>query len=545
MNKDVIYIDVEDDITAIIGKIKQSKHKVVALVPPKRVGVLQSAVNMRLLGRAATNGDKRLVLITNNSSLGGLAAAAKIPVARNLQSKPELAEIPALAIDDGDDVIEGEQLPVGEHAKTAPVEPKSSSLDSAIDDMEVEDELKARAVPPAAGKVAKPKAKKGAKVPNFNRFRKKLLLIAGLGLLLIGFLIWFAPRATVVITAKTTPASVNQTLTLSQGAATNFDSKQLKIEEAKKTDDLSVDFEATGKKQVGEKASGTMTVSRNRASPKASSLPAGTTFTSGDYVFESTADVSIPASGIDYENSRIDNGSAQVSVRATEIGSEYNLNARSYASSASGFSGQGSEMTGGSKKSIKVVSQSDVNQAMKALEDKLDDTMEDKLADEFSKDTTPIKETYKVIKANTKSSPAVGDEATKATLSSEVAYRMFGAAKAELDSFLDEAVESQIGDQHDQQVYENGRKDIKFSDLTESNDRVSIQLTTTGQTGPKIDEAKTKTDVAGAKYGDVQSKLESIDGVSDVDVKFWPFWVRTVPKDVKKITIQFKLQNES
>ena len=47
MNKDIIYIDVEDDITAIIGKIKASKEKIVALVPPKRIGVLQSAVNLR------------------------------------------------------------------------------------------------------------------------------------------------------------------------------------------------------------------------------------------------------------------------------------------------------------------------------------------------------------------------------------------------------------------------------------------------------------------------------------------------------------------
>ena len=49
MNKDVIYIDVEDDITAIVGKVKASKERIIALVPPKRVGVLRSAVNMRLI----------------------------------------------------------------------------------------------------------------------------------------------------------------------------------------------------------------------------------------------------------------------------------------------------------------------------------------------------------------------------------------------------------------------------------------------------------------------------------------------------------------
>src|SRR5689334_15273302 len=116
MNKDVIYIDVEDDITAIISKVKASKEKIVALVPPKRIGVLQSAVNLRLLERASKQGKKRLVLITNNHALMSLAASASIPVARNLQSKPEIAPIATAEADEDDDIIDGNELPVGEHA---------------------------------------------------------------------------------------------------------------------------------------------------------------------------------------------------------------------------------------------------------------------------------------------------------------------------------------------------------------------------------------------------------------------------------------------
>ena len=128
MNKDVIYIDVEDDITAIIGKVKDAQSKIVALVPPKRIGVLQSSVNLQLLARAATQSNKRLVLISSNSALMALAAAAKLPGANNQQSKPELAQISALDIDDGEDVIDGVQLPVGELARTAdaPAAPDAS-----------------------------------------------------------------------------------------------------------------------------------------------------------------------------------------------------------------------------------------------------------------------------------------------------------------------------------------------------------------------------------------------------------------------------------
>ena len=116
MNKDVIYIDVEDDITTIISKIKESKERIIALLPPRRIGVLQSAVNIRLLARAATSADKRIVLITNDSVLAGLAATAKIPIAKTLQSKPEIAEIPVLKVDDDNDVIDGGKLAVGDMA---------------------------------------------------------------------------------------------------------------------------------------------------------------------------------------------------------------------------------------------------------------------------------------------------------------------------------------------------------------------------------------------------------------------------------------------
>ena len=39
MNKEVIYIDSEDDITDVISKVKSAKEKIVALVPPKGIGV--------------------------------------------------------------------------------------------------------------------------------------------------------------------------------------------------------------------------------------------------------------------------------------------------------------------------------------------------------------------------------------------------------------------------------------------------------------------------------------------------------------------------
>src|SRR3990167_9554996 len=87
--KDVVYIDLDDEITSIIDKLENTKASVVALVLPKRASVLQSIVNMRLLKRASETTAKNVVLINSESAILPLAGAAGLPVAKNLQSKPD------------------------------------------------------------------------------------------------------------------------------------------------------------------------------------------------------------------------------------------------------------------------------------------------------------------------------------------------------------------------------------------------------------------------------------------------------------------------
>src|SRR5918911_5581071 len=104
-NPDTIYIDIDDEITGIIDKLKASKGKVVALVLPKRAAVFQSIVNMKLLKRAADSSKKHLVLITSEAGLLPLAGAAGVHVAKTLTSKPVIPLAPQ-AIDDGEETVE-------------------------------------------------------------------------------------------------------------------------------------------------------------------------------------------------------------------------------------------------------------------------------------------------------------------------------------------------------------------------------------------------------------------------------------------------------
>ncbi|MBC7746356.1 baseplate J/gp47 family protein, partial [Pedobacter sp.] len=323
MKKDVIYIDIEDDITSIIEKVKAAQVKIVALVPPKRIGALQSVVNLKLLQRAAQGVDKRVVLITNDPSLTNLAAGVSIPVAKNLQSKPEIAPISTLEIDD-EDIINGEELSIGEHAATAP---------GAIP---IVDEKPSAFTPTPAGPVAALAAanapKKGPKIPNFDTFRKKIFIFGGLGLALIVFLVWatvFAPRAVIAITAKTTSYDINKALTLSPTATLDADAGSLKavVKEVQKTN--SVDFTATGKKDVGEKATGTITLVNDDTDPV--SVPAGSTFTTASGR-QFTSDTSVTVQGFRRVLGVETKGTIKLAATAVAIGEEYNVGAQTLVS---------------------------------------------------------------------------------------------------------------------------------------------------------------------------------------------------------------------
>ena len=539
MNKDVIYIDVEDDITNIVSKIKDSKARIVALVPPKRVGILQSAVNMRLLNRAAENAEKRIVLITGDQALSGLAAAARIPVAKTLQSRPEIAEIPAIDVDDGDDVIDGSEIPVGELADRATPKARNKA-DDAIDAAIAEDEKPSKPVKPA-----KPAGKGKPKVPDFNVFRKKLVLIGGGIVLFVLFMvwaIWFAPHATVVITAKTTTSTVDKSVTLKQDGkvdAANNTIKSLRQEQKK---ELSVDFTPTGKKKVGEKASGTMHLVRTSVSSLTLTIPAGTSFSSGDYTFVSTEPASL--SGTSIGPGGVIQSVATVKVQATQVGSEYNLSSRSYSSNVSGFSAAGTAMSGGSSREVTVVSADDVAKAKVKLDAQKDASLQSAVKALFPSSSIVINESYQEARSNPTPSVAVDHEASGTVqLKTTVTASMQGIDRSDMKQFLEDTLKKEIGSKKNQKIYNDGSNEVKFAQYSERNNAVQVRLTANAKIGPEIDEHKVKEQVKGRNYGDVQSSLESIEGVQDVDTKFSPFWVRTVPNNDKHISIEFKLDN--
>ncbi|MDK2899212.1 MAG: hypothetical protein PWQ10_399 [Patescibacteria group bacterium] len=555
MNKDVIYIDTEDDITAIIGKIKDSKEKIVALVPPKRIGILQSAVNLRLLARTAENSKKHLVLVTNNKALIALSASALIPVAKNLQSKPEIAEIAALIVDDNEDIIDGSMLPVGDLAKAVDVPgDKESDIVKDIKSLDIDDEIP-KPVNLTPNKFKKSKAPKNdVKIPNFSRFRKKLFIGMFVGVLLIAFLVWallFAPAAKVIITAKTTMSPVSVSVKLGGTESTDISKSIIQTISKQIEKPINVEFEATGKKDVGTKATGSITI-QNCDYSEGFTLPVGTKFTNSDgYVFTNSSAVSVPgfsgaSSACTLSGST--SGKAIVQVQAMESGVAYNNSGVSYFIGSipdeSKVEASGSAMAGGTTKIATIVTADDIQKASQALVDLSTDDAKKQLISQFTNGESVIPDSFAVDMATPVSAPAIGEEATsKAKLTSKATYSMMAIAKSELQVYLKDALTKQITSDS-RRIYDDGIDKVTLSGYSRTDQVATINIATVGQIGPVIDESAIKEAVKGKRYGEAQSIVGNIEGVSDVDVKFSYFWVRTIPNNINKIDIEFKLQNE-
>lgn len=553
--RDLIYVDTDDDITSIVGKIKASKDGVVALVPPKRIGVLQSVVNLKLLQRAAKLAKKHLVIVTTDSSLVNLASGLAIPIAKNINAQAKIPE--TTDADDISDVIDGDDVFVAKSNDDLGGAVEDKEISAAVAAIETDDRIRndrdADGIPDDEQVEPKKPVKKSVKVPSINALRKKILIGGGAAVLVIGFLIWalvFAPFASIVIKAKTSIVEVEKTLSLIPSGDKDAANGLLQpvVKQQKSTD--KVEFEATGTKEVGERATGTVALcydaqpyDSQTSDPNIVSLKAGARLFADGVLFSTDGPVDIKG-GQDRSGKCV----TYYSVKATavNIGEESNVENNTQFT----VSGQSDliavakgAFTGGSKRTVKVVQQSDVDKAV----DELDETGEpDKikkgLRDQMAETTVVVDSSFTTSRGDVQLSPGIGEEVKegeKATASIETTYTMIGINKKDLGEIVDAQVAEQV-DEDKQKVYDNGLDEVKFSDFQITENGYTVTIMTEAHVGPVIDENEVKKQAKDKKSEEIKALINQIDGVADVNVTMSPFWVTSVGSE-NKIKVEFEI----
>lgn len=579
MNKEVIYLEPEDDITDILTKLQKAEQKVVALVPPKKATMLRSAVNMKLIARAAREHEKVAVLVTADPSVVKMAMAAQIPVAKNLQSRPVVPTAETIkAAEEFEQVIE-EDLSEADASATAENTPKSPKSDKKSEKSEktasktaskasdspakarseksaTDIELTDEDAPEASNepKKAQKPAQKTPKVPSLDKYRKWIIIGVTGGLALVVLLVWalvFAPAADVVVAMNTSSSNFNETISFTT------DLNQEKAEEGifyaekqSKDETYTVKVEATGEEDRGEKAKGVIRLHYTFRGVEHDQgfmikVEQGDQFNAGSLIYYATSSGHISWDGeypIQCGAEQITNGrntctmTLDINVEAAAPGEAYNVTA---GTAWNGFKGASvsnpNAFTGGTSNKVQVISQADINKAKdEELANHAEESKTNFLSELKEKDVIVIDSSYVSDVKEVKSNPEVGKEAKEAEVAVTVTYSAYTIDKTKVEQFI--KAKSNLAS--DQKIYSIGDPYLeRFTGLDSS-----ARLKTVVKTGPVLSEQDILERIKGKKIGEAQRDLESIHGVDHVEIKPSFGWVNSIPTNPDKIKIELKVE---
>lgn len=568
MNKEVIYLEPEDDITDILTKLQQAEQKVVALVPPKKASILRSAVNMKLVARVAKECEKVAVIVTADPAIVKMAMTAKIPVAKTLQSRPVVpnednlkkAEATEDVIDE--DILEGKKI----DKKSKKLEVDGNTDELADDQNEIhldEDSLESAEAKDKAKQKAKKKAQKNAAEQNFfQKYRKWMIAGACTVVVLAVALVWafvFAPAVKITVAISGTPNNFSENVHFTTDENTqNFEENLLFAEQITLDKNYKTEITATGEEDRGDKATGRVTATVSfRPSEYMGYGGFGITVAVGErfknesngltYIATSSDSKGWDGEGtsVNCDNGTLASGSAfrqmcqmsvTVSVEAERGGEEYNIGANSnWAALSAGNATvtNGGPIAGGTTKMVKVISEDDINKAKEAL--LAEHTIEGKedILSDLGTDLIAIESSFKNEVTDVKTSPEQGQEVgadVQPSADMKITYSVYVVKKSAIEAYID--VRTSVAE--DQKIYSYGEPYFeRFTDIENE-----ARLKTTYETGPTVTKEDILEKVKGKKTGQVSSILKAINGVSSVNIETSYFWVWSVPNDASKIAIE-------
>ncbi|MDA1060628.1 MAG: hypothetical protein O3B47_02450, partial [bacterium] len=297
--KKVVYIEIDDEVTAVYDRIKAIKGKHVYIVAPKRSILFQSVVNLKILKRKSEDDDRQIYLITNDRN--GIHLAQKVGI--TVYSKADSDGRPGLFSSELDDDrlrITPLRASVNEIEDEAPTRltERKISISEILRKRNGKTNVDVSKIVANEKKIKKAKSKFVIIAPN----RHALIELVTVSLVILIFIVYIAlPGATIYITpsASILEKSVNITLADFQKNKAELDTHPPKMIESypiSTTVSKTISYTSTGKKfsDYGANAGGIISIvnTSNNAWP----LVAQTRFQTDDgIVFRILDGVTVPA----------------------------------------------------------------------------------------------------------------------------------------------------------------------------------------------------------------------------------------------------------
>ena len=317
-----------------------------------------------------------------------------------------------------------------------------------------------------------------------------------------------------------------------------------------------VNFDATGQKNRGNKASGEVIVFVYFPFniKGAVAINAGNTFTVSGLSYAANAATTLSYDGDG--KSGCDNAdnptelteigckvSAKVSVTAVEPGTKYNIGKQTsgWSTNAPVSVYSDNQMSGGTDDIVTVVQQSDVEKAKSEITSAKEDESKDKLYESIDDNYYVIDSSFELKTDVAAATPGVDEEVksgVQPVLKATTTATVYVIDKVKLEEFIKEKAD--LAD--DQKIYDV--KDIYIENISEIKKDATTKLKAQYFLGPKITESEVVDKIKGKGLGDAQREIRDIYGVSDVKITPSYPWVMSIPGDSNKVTVTFEVKDQ-
>jgi hypothetical protein len=528
MDRDTLYLDNDEEITSVVDKLKGASHASIDLVIPKDALLFQGVVNLKLLRKQAESLGKEITIVTQDKVGTKLAEQIGIPVVAKVGQTPKvvkMAESDPVSFNEEDIEMKEDAPKVGE------------SDDTILDTEEV---VEAAAAKETVEDLPKEELKKTAGGGKMAKWKKVGLASGFVFIALFVAAYIYVPLANVSIKLAAEKERVDISFKVDKSydeVDTGAEVIPASIVEEEK--EVTEKYQTTGSRDAGEKASGTVTIVNHEYSTDAFTINAGTRIqTSSGLIYRTKNNVSVPKY-IKVGGVVTQEGKVSVDVAADAPGEKYNVVGGKmsipglmssgvtiddiYATSSNPF-------TGGSTKTIKFVTQADINKAKEEIGKGAQDELKSAIALKIGDGYRLLDEGLKLEQVSAEPTKKVNEEATEFELKAKYKATAITFKEDDLLKLAEAVLSDKIGST--KEIVEKGSliSTTKFIEADFEKGILSANLSGEAYIAQKLDEDKLKIDLTGENEANAKKYLEGIEGVEEVSVRYFPTFYKRMPR---------------
>jgi hypothetical protein len=564
-----IYLNLEDDVARIVARIKKEKADKLVLVCPKRCFLFNDSINLRLLKKQVDLLKKEVYILTMDERGQIYAKEAGFQL-RFLPKSQKSHTFSDIAIREEKVQAAAEPEPEQPSPLVSKVKEMASiaKLWGRHDEEETKKVVKNPAASPLknskpephAAKLASPKVSvndaifpKG--IENVHRIKRKkaynqkvitgLVAVSLIVILAVVFVV--LPKATVVVYPKSEPVTRDVEVSISTGVKLTDSSRLVmpatKVEETLESSDQ---FDSQGKKEVGNKASGSVQIYNFTKAPI--NLKSGTTVLSvGSKSYLLVSDISQlkPTTYKNATTKEVNENSltAPVDVVAADGGDSFDLPAGTRLEITNQVFGSKPQLlyaktmtpiTGGTSRYLSLVSDQDIANSRLALEHKI---LQDIQASLAQKQEVLPEKFYTIQDLQFTTDKPSGAQSPKFTATLRAKVTGLAFKPLDLQQLLSERIGQTLSS--DKTLKTNlPALNYQIKTIDFNNQLAVLDVHFEGSAVYNVDTGDIAGQLVGKTKDQVNEILRSKAAIDHIEITLAPVWQRNFPWFISKISVQ-------